>query len=504
MRYGRFSEFPGKPGWFLHHRSVAELLDALLFPPLFPWPLTLPPWLICRISRCPVPHGSVPVPPGPGCGPYDDCAGALAALHRHRNQVRRLDRGAGGADAVHRRGRRGRAVVGPLAAGNLPGRDAGRDRRAVEHSRRHCVGLDDRLHHPGPAPPRHHGSNCLQGCWGGSMLSSSPRKPASCALPRPAPRRDRRLRTSLAGQGRTRHPAELQGKGPPAAGTQPSGNPGAVNTRRAYADRHLRISRTRDGMSWLSLYGPSPTIEAIWTQCTATAQAAQGPHEDRTLTQLRADIAAALLLCQTLAANNIHAPAPAPPPVPRDPRHQSGDEAPRCRDTAATFTAGQAGYCRRGSGTWFSTRVEHRAGSLPGRGVPGPRPPGPTFTPGKSPPSMTPTTRTRPSGNLTPGTSPTGRYRASHQPHTHNQQQQQRPRHQRPTCRNRCAPGPRAHGPSPAGTTASGTVAAGDGVWPPLPQVTPMLLVPALSLLGFTDEPAWMSGVGPVSIEVAK
>ncbi|MGP9502963.1 DUF222 domain-containing protein, partial [Specibacter sp. AOP5-B1-6] len=80
-------------------------------------------------------------------------------------------------------------------------------------------------------------------------------------------------------------------------------------TRREYSQRRLGVSRARDGMSWLSLYAPAPTVEAIWAQATLTAQAAQGPHEERTLTQLRADVAAALLLNQSMAENQIYAPA---------------------------------------------------------------------------------------------------------------------------------------------------------------------------------------------------
>ncbi|MHA7175921.1 DUF222 domain-containing protein [Arthrobacter sp. Sr24] len=91
-----------------------------------------------------------------------------------------------------------------------------------------------------------------------------------------------------------------------------------ARTRHAYADRNMRVSRGQDGMSWLSLYAPAPTIEAIWDQCNFTAQAARGPHEERTQTQLRADIAAALLLRQSMEQNGIHSPAPAgtAPPTP--------------------------------------------------------------------------------------------------------------------------------------------------------------------------------------------
>ncbi|PYI37018.1 hypothetical protein CVS30_17710, partial [Arthrobacter psychrolactophilus] len=79
-------------------------------------------------------------------------------------------------------------------------------------------------------------------------------------------------------------------------------------TLRAYTDRRIQKSRASDGMSWLSLYAPAPTIEAVWDHCTLTATAAQGPHEERTLTQLRADIVATLLLNQTMDENHIHRP----------------------------------------------------------------------------------------------------------------------------------------------------------------------------------------------------
>ncbi|MFC8303554.1 DUF222 domain-containing protein, partial [Specibacter sp. NPDC057265] len=93
----------------------------------------------------------------------------------------------------------------------------------------------------------------------------------------------------------------------------------AARTRRAFKDRSLRVGRGQDGMAWLSLFGPSPTVAAIFSQCTTTAQAAQGPHESRTLTQLRADVAAALLLGQTMDDNHIHTPPTPPVPEPAEP-----------------------------------------------------------------------------------------------------------------------------------------------------------------------------------------
>ncbi|WP_269940094.1 HNH endonuclease signature motif containing protein [Arthrobacter sp. HY1533] len=240
-------------------------------------------------------------------------------------------------------------------------------------------------------------------------------------------------------------------------------------TRQAYERRQLGISRSRDGMAWLNLYGPSPTIEAIWAQCTATAQAAQGPHEDRTLTQLRADIAAALLLCQSLDQNGIHAPAPA------------GDSGLCGADSPA------------GQDSWFS-RVEQEPDPCAGGAFPDPDRLGPHFHPWQlpvfddpdyqDPAFREPDPRNQPDWQV-PGQPP-------HLTRTSNN-----PANSSGTGGNGAA----APGTSPEGSSVSG---CGGGVWPPLPQVTPILLVPALSLLGFTDEPAWMSGAGPISIEVAK
>ncbi|WP_324643966.1 HNH endonuclease signature motif containing protein [Pseudarthrobacter sp. LT1] len=62
------------------------------------------------------------------------------------------------------------------------------------------------------------------------------------------------------------------------------------------ADRRMEYIPDRDGMAWVSLYLPGDTACAIWNRTTATARGLQGPDEERTLTQLRPDIAAILLL----------------------------------------------------------------------------------------------------------------------------------------------------------------------------------------------------------------
>ncbi|MDQ0028348.1 HNH endonuclease signature motif containing protein [Arthrobacter bambusae] len=65
------------------------------------------------------------------------------------------------------------------------------------------------------------------------------------------------------------------------------------------SDRRIEYTPDTDGMAWLSAYLPATTAAGIWNRCTAAARALQQPHEPRTLTQLRADIAATWLLTNT-------------------------------------------------------------------------------------------------------------------------------------------------------------------------------------------------------------
>jgi hypothetical protein len=62
------------------------------------------------------------------------------------------------------------------------------------------------------------------------------------------------------------------------------------------ADRRLEFVPDRDGMAWLNAYLPADTAAGIWERTTAAARALQSPAEVRTLTQLRADVAAGWLL----------------------------------------------------------------------------------------------------------------------------------------------------------------------------------------------------------------
>ncbi|ACL38324.1 HNH endonuclease [Pseudarthrobacter chlorophenolicus A6] len=65
---------------------------------------------------------------------------------------------------------------------------------------------------------------------------------------------------------------------------------------RCVADRRMEYRPDADGMASITLILPGDTACAIWNKTTAIARGLQGPGETRTLTQLRPDTAAALLL----------------------------------------------------------------------------------------------------------------------------------------------------------------------------------------------------------------
>ncbi|MDQ0030430.1 HNH endonuclease signature motif containing protein [Arthrobacter bambusae] len=69
-------------------------------------------------------------------------------------------------------------------------------------------------------------------------------------------------------------------------------------------DRRVEYLPDRDGMAWLSAHLPAATAAGIWERTTAAARALQGPHETRTLAQLRADITATWLLTNQATGTN--------------------------------------------------------------------------------------------------------------------------------------------------------------------------------------------------------
>ena len=79
--------------------------------------------------------------------------------------------------------------------------------------------------------------------------------------------------------------------------------------QRCVADRRVEFVPDRDGMAWLNAYLPADTAAGIWERTTAAARALQGPDESRTLPQLRADVAASLLLNSGLADSGTGTPA---------------------------------------------------------------------------------------------------------------------------------------------------------------------------------------------------
>jgi hypothetical protein len=90
-------------------------------------------------------------------------------------------------------------------------------------------------------------------------------------------------------------------------------HPVSIETRhtKSALDRRLEYVPDRDGMAWLSAYLPADQAAGIWNRTTTAARALQGPTEGRTMTQLRADIAATLLLGGDASAGFESVPSPA-------------------------------------------------------------------------------------------------------------------------------------------------------------------------------------------------
>lgn len=101
-------------------------------------------------------------------------------------------------------------------------------------------------------------------------------------------------------------------------------HPDTIEKRHAKGaeDRCLEYSPEQDGMARVSAYLPADRAMAIWNRCTAIARGLQGPHEDRTLAHLRADVFAAAALRRdsgsgTGAGTDTVASGPADIPTPR-------------------------------------------------------------------------------------------------------------------------------------------------------------------------------------------
>ncbi|BCW20430.1 hypothetical protein NtRootA9_31380 [Arthrobacter sp. NtRootA9] len=73
---------------------------------------------------------------------------------------------------------------------------------------------------------------------------------------------------------------------------------GSIEARHAkgVSERRVEYRPDRDGMAWLTASLPADRASAVWDRLTSEARALQGPHERRTLAQLRADNYATALL----------------------------------------------------------------------------------------------------------------------------------------------------------------------------------------------------------------
>lgn len=65
---------------------------------------------------------------------------------------------------------------------------------------------------------------------------------------------------------------------------------------RGLAERRVEFRPDRDGMAWLGAYLPADQAMSGWNRLTAAARGLQGPAEDRTMPQLRADSFTAAIL----------------------------------------------------------------------------------------------------------------------------------------------------------------------------------------------------------------
>ncbi|MDQ1607888.1 MAG: hypothetical protein QOE16_620 [Microbacteriaceae bacterium] len=75
-------------------------------------------------------------------------------------------------------------------------------------------------------------------------------------------------------------------------------NPETIRERhvRAAGDREVLFDPGRDGMAWLSAYLPAAEALGAYNRLSELAASLQGPNEERTLTQLRADVFRDLLI----------------------------------------------------------------------------------------------------------------------------------------------------------------------------------------------------------------
>ncbi|SEQ01942.1 HNH endonuclease [Arthrobacter sp. OV608] len=150
-------------------------------------------------------------------------------------------------------------------------------------------------------------------------------------------------------------------------------HPESIEKRHAKcaADRRMEYTPDRDGMARVSLYVPADQASAIWNRTTALARGLQGPDEPRTMTQLRPDIVASILLG---AGTALH-PGPETSPEQSSTEPSSTGQASTEQSGAGQASteqsgAGQASTEQSGAGQ-ASTEQSGAGESAPAAGKPG-------------------------------------------------------------------------------------------------------------------------------------
>ncbi|WP_024477096.1 DUF222 domain-containing protein, partial [Arthrobacter sp. CAL618] len=96
--------------------------------------------------------------------------------------------------------------------------------------------------------------------------------------------------------------------------------------RKALQDRRVYLDPAQDGMAWLAAFLPTEQAAGIFHRVDTAARNLQGPDEDRTLTQLRADVLVDVLTSAGPTGHMSDAPDPAGPAGPAGPAAAAGTE----------------------------------------------------------------------------------------------------------------------------------------------------------------------------------
>ncbi|WP_024477485.1 DUF222 domain-containing protein, partial [Arthrobacter sp. CAL618] len=124
--------------------------------------------------------------------------------------------------------------------------------------------------------------------------------------------------------------------------------------RKALQDRRVYLDPAQDGMAWLAAFLPTEQAAGIFHRVDTAARNLQGPDEDRTLTQLRADVLVDVLTSAGPTGHMSEAPDPAGPAGPGAAAGTEPDTAAGASpgaDRAGPGTADPGSRTNSGSGT---------------------------------------------------------------------------------------------------------------------------------------------------------